>query len=324
MKKIAITGANGFIGSRLSSYLQNRDYEVRCLVRRGSNHSLLTGNPEIVYVDYEDAASLRKGLQDIEVIIHLAALTRAKTWEEFRKINIDLVEMLVQITNASESLEQFIFMSSQAASGPALSAIRKREEEECQPVTMYGSSKLEAEEIIQEECLKAWTIIRPVSVFGPGEKDLLTYYKIVKKGVAPLIGMQDKYINLIYVDDLCRLIELTLGREAAKNEIFFAAGSETLSMSEFASLIAGSLKKKVIKVRILVPVLWLAAELLEIISINQTRPPILNREKLREMSRRYWLASNCKAEELLGFSQDTPLSEQIQTTINWNIKEGIL
>ncbi|MCF7919212.1 MAG: NAD(P)-dependent oxidoreductase [Candidatus Cloacimonetes bacterium] len=324
MKKIAITGANGFIGSRLSSFLLSQGYDVRCLVRKNSDLSLLAKDLETVFVDYNDSESLQTALKDSEIVIHLAALTRAKTWEEFRKINIDLVETLVNIVNVSSSIEQFIFMSSQAAAGPAASALPKREDEECNPVTMYGNSKLEAEELIQDQCLKAWTILRPVSVFGPGEKDLLEYYKIVNKGIAPLIGMRHKYISLIYVDDLCRLTSLAVGNEAAYNEIFFAAGSENISMAGFAYLISQALNKVVTKIRIFVPVLWLAAVILELFGWSSKRPPVLNREKLREMSQRYWLASNHKAEEILGFTQEATLVKQMQTTINWYKEHNVL
>jgi len=324
MKKVAITGANGFIGSRLSNFLHKKGYDVRCLVRTGSDISLMENFLTIEYVDYNDVVSLEKAFNDIEIIIHLAALTRAKKWEQFQKINIDLVETLVQIANDNATVEQFIFMSSQAAAGPSLSGIGKKEDEECRPVTMYGNSKLEAEEIIQEQFQKAWTILRPVSVFGPGEKDFLEYYQILNKGIAPLVGMRNKYISLIYVDDLCRMIELAIGKDAAKNEIFFAAGSESATMSGFAYLIAQALDVRIKSIRVPEPLLWIAALCGELAGFASKRPPVLNREKFREMKQRYWLASNHKAENLLGFTQDTTLVNQMKTTIKWYKDQGIL
>ena len=324
MKKAAITGANGFIGSRLSSYLHKKGYDVRCLVRTGSDISLLEDFLTIVYVDYNDTDDLEKAFDGIEIIIHLAALTRAKKWEQFQKINIDLVETIVQLANASDTVEQFIFMSSQAAAGPSLSGVGKTETEECRPVTMYGNSKLEAEEIVQEQCTKAWTILRPVSVFGPGEKDFLQYYQVLSKSIAPLVGLRQKYISLIYVDDLCRMTELAIGKDAAKNETFFAAGSESMTMSGFAYLIAQALDVKVYSIRVAEPVLWVAAILGEIAAYARKRPPVLNREKFREMQQRYWLASNHKAENLLGFTQNTTLVKQMQTTIDWYKDRGML
>lgn len=321
--KIAVTGANGFIGSRLCRYLSEKGFEVVCLVRETSDTSLL-GNMNIRRINYGDKEMLSEALLGVDVLVHLAALTRARKWDEFKKVNVDFVKQLVEISNESTTIKQFIFMSSQAASGPSKSASGKLESEKCRPVTMYGRSKLKAERVIKSRSEKPWTIFRAVSVFGPGEQDFLEYYKIIKKGIAPLVGMRHKYLSLIYVDDLCRMISLAIGNEEAGNEIFFASGSEEISMAGFAWLIAIAMEKSIITIRIPEPFLWISALILELVSKASKRPPVLNREKFREMRQRYWLADNSKAVKLLGFSQDATLVKQMHTTINWYKKQGIL
>ena len=317
MKKIAVTGANGFIGSRLSNLLKEKEFDVVCLVRHGSDISLLNGDAEIRYVDYYELDSLKEALADREILIHAAALTKTRKWEDFQKTNIDLVEQLVELTNDIKGFEQFIFLSSQAAAGPAISAIGKKESEYCQPITMYGKSKRVAEIIIEDKCAHSWTIIRPVSVFGPGEKDFLEYYKIVNTGIAPLTGMTDKYLNFIYVDDLCDLIEKSIGNPAAVNECFFAAGNEIISMAGFAYIIAEALNKKIFELRIPLPILYMAAFINELIALKNKSYPALNREKFREMQQRYWLADTHKANELLGWQPSSTIARQMQTTIKW-------
>ena len=324
MKKIAVTGANGFIGSRLCNLLKENEYDVVCLVRRGSDISLLGEDAEIRYVDYNEPVSLNEALADREILIHAAALTKARKWEDFQKTNIDLVEQLVRLTNAIESFEQFIFLSSQAAAGPAISAFGKKESEPCQPVTMYGRSKRVAEIILEDKCAHSWTIIRPVSVFGPGEKDFLEYYKILNTGIAPLVGMTDKYLNFIYVDDLCSLIEKSIDNPAAVNECFFAAGAEIISMAGFAYIIAEALNKKIFELRIPQPILYIAAFINELIALKNKSIPALNREKFREMRQRYWLADTQKANELLGWQPSSTLAKQMQTTIKWYKERNLL
>jgi len=324
MKKIAVTGSNGFVGSRLCNLLREMEYDVVCLVRHGSDISLLNEDAEIRYVEYNELSSLKEALADREILIHAAALTRARKWEDFQKTNIDLVEQLVELTNAIEGFEQFIFLSSQAATGPAISAIGKKESEPCKPLSMYGKSKRVAEIKIEDKCTHPWTIIRPVGVFGPGEKDFLEYYKIVSYGIAPLTGMMDKYFNFIYVDDLCDLIEKSIGNPAAANECFFAAGNEVISMAGFAYIIAEALNKKIFELRIPLPILYIAALINELIAHSRKRIPVLNREKFREMRQRYWLADTQKANELLGWNSTSTIARQMQTTIKWYKERKLL
>jgi nucleoside-diphosphate-sugar epimerase len=324
MKKIAITGANGFIGSRLTSYLQQRDYEVVCLVRKGSDTSLLNNDSQIKFIEYHSLDSWQEALSGCQILIHSAALTRARKWADFQKINIDLVEQLIDFTNTMPGFEQFIFLSSQAAAGPSISGYGKKETDVCQPVSNYGKSKLAAEKVIQEKCNTPWTIFRPVSVFGPGEKDFYQYYQMVKKGIAPLIGISDKYISLVYVDDLCGMLELSIGNEAAYRQIFFATGVEAVSMAGFAYIISEAFNRKIFELRIAIPCLFIGAVFSEIFSWGKKTVPVFNRQKLREMNQRYWVASHQKTMDVLGWQPDMTLARQMQITIKWYKERKLL
>jgi len=325
MKKIvAVTGANGFIGSRLSSYLSDAGNEVRCIVRPTSDLSLLSSHLEIHRIDYDDKEALRDILTGSMIVIHAAALTRARHWDDFQKINIDLVADLVEVINQIDSIQQFIFISSQAASGPAKSGVGKQEDDPCHPVSMYGRSKLQAEEIVHTNCQKPWTIIRPASVFGEGEKDFYNYYKIIEKGIAPVVGIVDRFMSVIHVDDLCSILDSAMLNKSAYNQIFFAAANEDISMAGFAYLIAQSMQKKIFELRIPLPVLYLSAIISELFTLSSKAPPLLNREKYREMKQRYWLVSIKKSVDILNFSQTATLTRQMQQTIKWYKSQGLL
>ncbi|MCF7912460.1 MAG: NAD-dependent epimerase/dehydratase family protein [Candidatus Cloacimonetes bacterium] len=323
MKKVVITGANGFIGSRLAAYLQQKGYDVVCLVRQGSDTSLLSNSSQIKYIDYHTPDSWQEAFAGCQILIHAAALTRARKWADFQKTNIDLVEQLISFTNTLPGFEQFIFLSSQAASGPAKSGFGKTESDDCYPISSYGKSKLAAEQIIQKSSMP-WTIFRPVSVFGPGEKDFYQYYKMIQKGIAPLIGISDKHISLVYVDDLCAMIELSIAKESAYNQCFFAAGVESVSMAGFAYIIAEALDRKIFELSIAVPILYVAACFSEIFALGRKTIPVFNRKKLREMNQRYWLASHRKVIEILGWQPDMTLARQMQITIKWYKERKLL
>ena len=115
MKNILITGANGFVGSNLVKLLYKENYSVKALVRKNSNTELLPDTVKVIRIDYKDKNQLERNIAQSQVVIHIAARTRAKNWAQFKKANIDLTANLVEIVNKTKSVKQFIFISSLAA-----------------------------------------------------------------------------------------------------------------------------------------------------------------------------------------------------------------
>ena len=318
MKKIAITGSNGFIGSTLTKILKKKKYCVTSLVRHGSNIELLPEDSNIVYVDYHKTDKIAEILKDVEILIHTAALTRAKTWQQFKEINIDLTEKLVDIFIDTESLKQFVFISSQAAAGPAQSKTTpKIESDKCEPISMYGKSKFLAENIIKEKAKKPWTIIRPVAVFGRGDKDFLQYFKLMKLHLAFITGFMKKYINLIYVDDLAEIISKTLGNEKAYNQVFFASNNEAYSLENFIQNLGSVMNTYSITIHIPELLLYPITLIGEFFSIFSKKPPIINREKIKEFKEAYWLVNSEKANNLLDFNPSENIIQNLKVTYKW-------
>ena len=316
MKKIVITGANGFIGSFLAKELLKRDFEITCLVRQNSNIMLLPSNCNLVRVDYQNKDQLKKLLKKNEVLIHTAALTKAKNWAEFKKNNIDLTESLLDIYNSTDSLKQFIFLSSQAVSGPSKKFESKNETDECLPISKYGKSKLLAEELIKSKAKKSWTILRPAAVFGPGDKDFLIYFKLIKKHISLFAGNKNKQISLIYVQDLVNLIISTLGNKNAFNEIFFASGLD-VRLEEFSQNLEKVLQTSSLKITVPDFLLDIVAIFFEFISLFSKKTSLLNRDKIKEMKQESWLVSNEKAKRILNFEPAKNLLDNITATYEW-------
>ncbi|MDY6915196.1 MAG: NAD-dependent epimerase/dehydratase family protein, partial [Candidatus Cloacimonadota bacterium] len=299
MKKIIITGANGFIGSYLAKFLKNEGHEITCLVRKGSNTELLDPRLEITYVDYRNEKQLEKIFSDKQILIHTAALTKAASWREFEKINISLSLELAKIAN-QKNLEQFIFISSQAAAGAC--SVPKTENEKCLPVSMYGKSKLLAEKELKKVLTIPYTFIRPASVFGPGERDFFLYFKLINNHFSFLIGKQKRSLSLIYVEDLVRLIAAAIGNPKAFNQIFFASDGNIYTWEKFAAELGIVMNKNFLQIRIPEKMVFLIAYLSELGSKITGRYPTLNREKVKEMKEKNWLISNQKANKALNFN----------------------
>ena len=325
MKKIVITGANGFVGSTLAKKLLNSGYKVTCLVRTGSDIDLIEDKKNICFIDYNNLEELKYVIQNMDILIHVAALTRSRKWKTFQKINIDLTETLINICNNS-SIKQFIFISSQAVAGSALNKHSgKKEEDAPNPITMYGKSKLLAEEIIRKNLKVPWTIIRPVSVYGAGDKDFLKLFRMVNNHFVFLNSFRTKYYNLIHIDELTDLIVRTINNEKAYNETFFAANPRIIKNNELHKLIGKAINSKTVTIRIPEFLLFPIASMGEFISLIFRRKfPVLNRDKVKEFKEDYWIVDTSKSKNKLNIEFKDEYLINFKKTYRWYKDKGWL
>ena len=167
MKKIAITGAAGFIGVNLAEYLTARGYSVF-----GSDVGMRKGiesSCTFMQVDILDGAALKTWLNDIrpEVVFHLGARTDllGNTLADY-SVNIQGVENLIAAIRGVGSVQRVVFASSRMVC--RIDYQPQSYEDYCPPNT-YGESKKVGEEIVKGSNLDIeWTMVRPTSIWGPG------------------------------------------------------------------------------------------------------------------------------------------------------------
>jgi len=322
MKKIVITGANGFLGSTITATLLQQKYSVTPLVRKGSDTSLLNDNLNIRYIDYLDPEDLKRAVKDHDVLIHNAGLTRAKNWNLYKNANVVLTDQLIEIFNDTPALKHFVFISSQAATGPSLADIPLDESSPCYPVSQYGRSKLEAEKLIQQKVKKHWTILRPASVFGPGDRDFLQIFKMIKKHIMLFPVQKEKTFSMIFSLDLAQLITRIIESPQAYDQIFFAADDEAYQQTDIIFQIEQIMNT--FTNHYVVPALFLdiTAGFLEIYSKLTGRLSLINRERVKEFKLNNWQVSNRKAKELLNFKPGYEIYEALHKTYHWYLEKG--
>jgi nucleoside-diphosphate-sugar epimerase len=317
MSRIIITGANGFIGSLLAQYLQDAGHQVRSLVRHGSDAALITNPETIRYIDYNDLQDLMDACAGYTVLIHTAALTKARTQFAMDAINVGLTEKLIDVANRTPSIQQFLFISSQAATGPAQFRRPKTEDDLCTPISWYGKSKLKAEQKIHGECRVPYTIIRPCSVFGPGEKDFLQMFSLIKHRVALFPGYCQHYLNLIFVEDLIACIALSVGAEKAFNQTFHVTDGYEYTNRTFAANMKKAMNRFAINIFIPVWALKISAFCMELTARFRGKPALVNRQKVTEMLQQYWLLDCQKAKDLLGYAPWWDQVAALKKTYQW-------
>lgn len=327
MMKSLITGSNGFIGSHLVERLLKHGYQVRCLVRKTSNLRWIDQLPvEIVYGEITDLRSLSLHVADMDYVFHLSGALRANNESDFFYINQGGTKNLLQACRQQNpGLKRFIYISTQAAAGPALDGIPLTEDDAPMPISSYGKSKQLAEQAVLEFQKKfPITIIRPPAVYGPRDDDFMEVFKYIKLGIKPLIGKEQKFISMIHVDDLVRGIHIAAEHTNAENQIFFISNKAGCSWIELENLIARVMDKNALKIVLPEFALDVAAFISEKVAKIFNRTAILNRDKANEMKQNFWLVDASKAEQKLGFVAAIPLETGLSETYQWYRNQGWL
>lgn len=198
MKKVLITGANGFVGRHLVRTFADQGYEVFAGVRKGRNpfssEKCLT-----IFLDYNDVSVLSVELARIrpDILIHCAGVTVSGRLADFHEGNVRPTQHLLEVL-AELPLERFILISSLAARGPGEGAIDT-------PVSAYGRSKLAAERLVRASTV-SWAIVRPTAVYGPGDKAFHPLFQWARRGIFPRLGSAERRLTFVHVSDLCALV----------------------------------------------------------------------------------------------------------------------
>lgn len=231
MKKLLITGSNGFVGNYFINKYKDK-YDIKTF-------SFLK----------DDINSL--DCSDIDVVFHLSALVHqmsGATSEEYERVNV--IQTLQLVKKAKESgVKHFVFMSTVAVYGIETGLMS--EKSEYNPITKYGKSKLKAEIELQKLENKNFkvSIIRPPIVYGknaPGNMKILL--KLINKVPLLPFGKIENKRSMVYIGNLCHLVDEIITQE--KQGIFLASDDEPLSTTRLIELIAKNLHKKVYLIKV--------------------------------------------------------------------------
>lgn len=287
MDKIFITGSTGFIGTHLLDYLKNQNQNV-IGVSRFKNELTQT-------IDYSDLyKELKKGNN---TIIHLAGkahnLKKELDPNSYFEINYELTKKVYDSFLKSES-EIFIYMSSVKAVEDSLCGVLT-EKDFPKPTTVYGLSKLKAEEYILANLPKNKRIyiLRPCMVYGTENKgNLNLLYKMVSTGIPWPLASFDNKRSFLSVDNLNFIILKIINNKDIDSGVYNLADDESLSTNEIVNLIYKVLGKKVKLWRIPKKMIILFSKIGDVFNLP------LNSERLNKLIGSY-LVSNKKIKDAL-------------------------
>lgn len=312
--KALITGATGFIGSHLTERLIHSGFEVYCLVRNSSNlRNIEKVDVGKVIGDCTEIESLYKAVKGVDYIFHVAGVTKACKEEDYYNANVKGTENIVNaVLKMNPNIKRFVYLSSLAAVGPSTKGVALTEDSDPNPVSIYGKTKLEGEKIVLRHARTIpVTVIRPPAVYGPRDKDLLVFFRLIKSGVIPYWGKC--YYSFLYVKDLVNGIILSALSDRAVGETFFISDGNIYSNDDIINAISLSVMRKPIRLKIpkfVMPAVGYFFEILK--GVN-----IINSDKIREIKYPYWVCDSSKLMRMLGFQPETEVEEGIKETALW-------
>jgi nucleoside-diphosphate-sugar epimerase len=318
--KALVTGSTGFIGSHLVEALLKRGYKIFCSVRRSSDRVWLK-HLDVTFVDADitERDSLIPAVSVVDYVFHLGGITKAKKESAYSKINADGSRVLYEVCQEhNPHIRKIVHVSSLAAAGPSEFGRPRCESDPPNPLTFYGKSKLEGERYATEY-MKTLpiTIIRPPAVYGPKEKDILFYFRLMKYHLRPILGFSEKHLSMVYVDDLVEAIILAAESPASVGQTYFVDDGRIYTWQELSRVIQQSLGTWSLPVVIPEPLIAAVAYAAEFFSQFSRNPALLNRQKVIELRQKAWTCSSEKIRKELGFESRFPLEAGCKATVQW-------
>ncbi len=319
--KAFVTGGTGFIGSHIIDNLLRKGIQVRALVRNSSNTTRLkNGEIEIVHGDIMDSASLKKHIQDVDLVF--SAFGILGQWgmpeQTYRNINTEGVKNLIE-SCLDSNIKQFIHISSAGVLGPLGDGVVADESFQHNPSNIYERTKCEAEKEIMGFAGKhsiPYTIVRPEFVYGPGDTHVLGLFRAVKAGKFVLPGSGKTLLHPTYIDDLVQGVSLCINNDNAFGKIYLITGERPVSVRELAETIAEEFGVKLSKIGIPLFIANTAANMMELGGRILKFEPLLSKSRVKFFTENRAFTYR-KAEAELGYAPGVDFREGVRRTIQW-------
>ena len=314
---ILVTGATGFIGRHLTAALSNNHF-VRCLVRKSSDTSVLNNlNVETVCGDLLDKNSLGPALDGIDLVYHLAGEIHSRRLNDYYKGNVLATQNLLEACKETVP-KRMIFLSSIAVYTPGTAGNLLTEESECEPLTIYGRTKLAAEELIKKYNIP-WVIVRAPIVYGPYQPAVLNRFFLdaLNKRKVTLVGKGDNARSLCFIGNLVGGLMLLAEKPDTNGKTYILSDHLPYMPYEMITTISSLVGQKIRVVHlpsILGDISWqiykLMAKLFNLCFIE------LYALKTMQL---HWECDIGKAKKEIGYDPNITLTTGIKSTTDWII-----
>ena len=230
-RTVLVTGANGFVGRHLVSYLISQGYSVIAASRSAADfeNSNVTA---VTLPDLSDSFDWQPILEQCDAVVHLAGIAHKKASDDFYdRVNHRATSALARAISCSGT-KHLVFISSIAAQSGSSADHELSEDDLPAPVNAYGRSKLAAERAIREVGI-SFTILRPVVVYGEGEKgNFATIHRLSRLPIPLPFGALTAQRSVLSIENFNSAVETALSNPRARGETFIVSDPRTVTVAD--------------------------------------------------------------------------------------------
>jgi len=235
--KVFVTGATGFIGSRLvKTLIQHYDCEVTVLVRDLSKLSSLSRYPlNIIAGGLDDETALTEGAKNANIVFNLGSAMDGST-EYFKHINVASLGRFLEISKQN-GVQKFVHTSTISVYGCPESGIINENRMRQYGNGDYADTKLDGEKLVVDFAKKndfQANVIQPTIVYGPfGGCWTVARLLGFPRSRVILVNGGDGICSAIYVDDVVNGMIALANKDTICGECFLVSGEEKVTWKEF-------------------------------------------------------------------------------------------
>ena len=253
-KPVLVTGAAGLVGTHTCRELSKSGWQVRALIRDPARAAMALGQLPVEFRvgDVRDASALRSSLSGCGAVVHLAAIAIEKKGDTYAESNTAATERLISAARA-ENVQRLIFMSQNGA--------------DSRSPYPFLHSKGVAQDSVKTSGLR-WTILRPSVIFGPEDQFVNVLGRLIKltPKIFPRPGGGQARFQPISVDDVARVVRLSLEKKETVNQSYDLGGAVPLTLRQMTERILTAMntdrKLVPVPVKMLRPLVAVAERLL--------------------------------------------------------------
>ncbi len=301
--KIFLTGASGFVGRNLAKQLLKNGHTVTAAVRATSDISHIPVGCEIVTVDFASSESICCHLNEVEVVYHVAGAVKARSGEDFDRINAGLTAAVVNAVTIQSPEALFILASSQAAAGP----------NDGGPQSSYGRSKLLAEQVVTG--LSRYIIVRSPAALGPDDGETQSFYVWARRGITVTLGNSDVKFCVISISDLSFFMAMLADVPEAVGRVLQPSCPKLVTWKKIHKAMEKATGRRILRIPVPSFLVYAAGFLAETMATLTGSRLLLDREKARDITSSKWLCKQHEVEKITGWKPELSFEETIRRAV---------
>jgi len=328
---ILVTGATGFLGSRIVQALLLKDKVLNILAtgRKINAYNKSISSPKVKYLlgDLTDIFFVQSLFQDpIDIVINCASLSSPwGTYDAFYKANCSTQRNLIQASKQSK-IKRYIYISSPSIyfDFKNTTAVNENTPLPEKLVNNYAVTKVEAEKMITDSGLE-YVILRPRALVGAGDTVIMPrMIRSYEEGRLKIIGTGENEVDLTSVSNFIDAIWLAITTKTINcNTDYNITNGKPVKLWDAINYMLEKLGYPKITKKIPVSILYKIAYLMELKSkyITTKREPVLTRYSVGILANSVWFDIS-KAKNKLRYIPKQSTQEAMDEFLEWHLKNS--